>query len=352
MATYYIYSDYLAHHGILGQKWGVRRYQNADGSYTSAGRQRYDIGSKEKGKRSLRGNVIGQLALGPAGALAGNLIAQFGSEETFNKAMNIGRAMIGTSLAVIAGITVPSMIENNKSQIDAGKQFQSEWEQKLKADAENFRKTRLDPLTQKMVEESEARARAKDLERAPRELKAKTELIKGEKQREVWKQERELDELKSKLDFVKSNIKSNEEQLSPQAIKDKTERTINYRAEKLLDDLVSDAHMRDFGRVTREGVKNSDTYKELYNNIVNEEESRGRKRKLDTYNTYTQRRSEYEQKVKDITKQIDDLTNVYNISKSELNKYNTILDELSKDVDVSSDLNRLLNAKKKKNKGE
>lgn len=32
---------YLTHHGILGQKWGVRRYQNTDGSYTEAGKKRY-----------------------------------------------------------------------------------------------------------------------------------------------------------------------------------------------------------------------------------------------------------------------------------------------------------------------
>lgn len=30
----------LYHHGILGQKWGVRRYQNEDGTYTSVGRKR------------------------------------------------------------------------------------------------------------------------------------------------------------------------------------------------------------------------------------------------------------------------------------------------------------------------
>lgn len=32
--------DILSHHGILGQKWGVRRFQNADGSYTRAGEER------------------------------------------------------------------------------------------------------------------------------------------------------------------------------------------------------------------------------------------------------------------------------------------------------------------------
>lgn len=40
----------LYHHGIKGQKWGVRRYQYADGSLTPAGEKRY--GSNQNGSRS------------------------------------------------------------------------------------------------------------------------------------------------------------------------------------------------------------------------------------------------------------------------------------------------------------
>lgn len=49
MTTYQ--NDYLAHHGIKGQKWGQRRYQNLDGSLTAEGRKRLGYSLNPKGNK-------------------------------------------------------------------------------------------------------------------------------------------------------------------------------------------------------------------------------------------------------------------------------------------------------------
>lgn len=47
--TYLIVNGELYHHGVKGQKWGIRRYQYADGTLTPAGRKRYNTGSRQNG---------------------------------------------------------------------------------------------------------------------------------------------------------------------------------------------------------------------------------------------------------------------------------------------------------------
>lgn len=75
ISTAVLYSpseSYLAHHGIKGQKWGVRRYQNSDGSLTPAGERRYygaaraiqkDIDSFKPIKNGVRNPKNGRLLL-------------------------------------------------------------------------------------------------------------------------------------------------------------------------------------------------------------------------------------------------------------------------------------------------
>ena len=49
--------DHIKHHGILGMKWGIRRYQNPDGSLTDEGRKRLGKFNAKKEKAIEEGNV-------------------------------------------------------------------------------------------------------------------------------------------------------------------------------------------------------------------------------------------------------------------------------------------------------
>lgn len=48
------HEEILKHHGIKGQKWGVRRFQNKDGTRTAAGKKREQFNDKDKQIRDER----------------------------------------------------------------------------------------------------------------------------------------------------------------------------------------------------------------------------------------------------------------------------------------------------------
>ncbi len=67
-------SEELAHHGIHGMKWGVRRFQNKDGSLTAAGKKRYGIGGGEADSSGKGGKP-------PAGKSGGKKVSEMNDEE-------------------------------------------------------------------------------------------------------------------------------------------------------------------------------------------------------------------------------------------------------------------------------
>ncbi len=52
------YEEMLKHHGIKGQKWGVRRYQNKDGTRTAAGKKRERFNDEDKQVRDERRSEV------------------------------------------------------------------------------------------------------------------------------------------------------------------------------------------------------------------------------------------------------------------------------------------------------
>lgn len=79
MSYYYVAglpcSNELYHHGIIGQKWGVRRFQNKDGSLTAEGRIRY--GGKESAGEKVKNAVVGAgRAVGSAAKKTGNAVGK------------------------------------------------------------------------------------------------------------------------------------------------------------------------------------------------------------------------------------------------------------------------------------
>ena len=81
-------SDYIAHHGILGQKWGIRRYQNPDGTLTKAGMKHYRKAEKalERETRRKRRKIIRRAAVLGLGIHT----VMYIKDPNYRKCVNIG----------------------------------------------------------------------------------------------------------------------------------------------------------------------------------------------------------------------------------------------------------------------
>ena len=75
----------LYHHGIKGQKWGVRRYQNADGSLTAKGKKRYSNKEIKQDRDAIRK----ELASHGASNLTGDAKKAYNENQKIEKRIGV-----------------------------------------------------------------------------------------------------------------------------------------------------------------------------------------------------------------------------------------------------------------------
>lgn len=140
----YNYNTSLCHHGIIGMKWGVRRYQNKDGTLTSAGKKKYRANESDS---SVTKKVKKDLA-----SLSGSEFRKkYGtSTTTYMKRvdrygdpyMNAPLAKIGKFLEKEGKITTPK-IEKLQKRIDSLRQVRAAYAQKkrdaIQKDIDSFK---------------------------------------------------------------------------------------------------------------------------------------------------------------------------------------------------------------------
>lgn len=111
-------ADTLEHHGVKGQKWGIRRYQNKDGSLTAAGKKRAAKLKEEyaslTGKRMVRSKTSSTSSKKP----------EEKTEETKPKTKNVKEMSDAELQATVNRLNLEQRYSQlNPKQVSAGKKF-------------------------------------------------------------------------------------------------------------------------------------------------------------------------------------------------------------------------------------
>ena len=114
-------SSGLSHHGILGMKWGIRRFQNADGTLTAAGKERY--GSKENFENSdyykkYRAKQLAKEGKNPDGTQKSKEQLQVERNKKIARNVAIGAGIAAAAIA--GGILYKKWADENKDLIIKG----------------------------------------------------------------------------------------------------------------------------------------------------------------------------------------------------------------------------------------
>ena len=115
MKTYYVagipYSDELFHYGIKGQKWGIRRFQNEDGTLTPAGKSRYgnDVKDTIENFRTGKNKVqrkVDELKNGKTKAQeTKEMVNKMKAEKSSKEKRLLGAMIAADTIGIIGGLT-------------------------------------------------------------------------------------------------------------------------------------------------------------------------------------------------------------------------------------------------------